>query len=210
MYQPRQPLAPSRARIHRILLPGSRACPFACAYCFAKTTTYRDGQLLSDPQAIPALDGMIIYPSCDSEFLFDPVAARRLRKILAGSPGACYVSFSTKATLTPRLLEKVAILDEYTRNRGGFVKVSVSMATKSQTEFIEPRTAPYENRLRSLELLRGGSTIRAAIEEFHSIARALSIEVKPIDHAYVLFRPDRVPTCQYVTTAYVRPIFRSQ
>lgn len=61
------------------------------------------------------------------------------------------VSFSTKQSLSDEILAYLKSIHEKLQENGGFLKLGVSITTKSMLEEIEPNTASYQERIEMLK-----------------------------------------------------------
>lgn len=126
-------------------------CPSGCLYCFAEMESY---QLIKSKVEVfnsESLDSCdIIYPSCDSEFILD---LKLQKEILNNITNKTVVSVSTKSSISDRVLKNLISINNKLKASGGFLKVSVSISTKSMVDIIEPRTSSYLERLETIKLL---------------------------------------------------------
>jgi|GEM_PF-6486596 len=153
----------------RVLATDSLTCPFACKYCFAKTPQY-----IKLKQDLPTLESLsnddfdVLYPSCDSEYFISKVTREKIYSLLQSGNRRFIVSISTKTSISDRLLDEVVAMDQLLRKEArGFIKLGVSISTKSMIQLVEPGTSTYSDRLRALDLVV-------------SAGMAASINIKPI------------------------------
>ena len=131
-----------------LTIPGKR-CPFACHYCFARFTQYRNSltldRLRENPRLLKNVD--FVYPACDTDLFAYPEALDHLWEIEALGRSICV---STKAPISTGTADELAELNKSLNAKGRFIKIGLSFATKRHVPTIEPRTSTYEARLEAL------------------------------------------------------------
>lgn len=141
-------------------------CKAGCAYCFARWNSEYCVQSLSC-NGKKGVRRAVVYPSCDGDF-FERKQNISMVKKLAETMDNMYVSVSTKCAITPDVLKALCDLNSFLRQENkGFVKVSMSITTKSMIDEIEPGTLHYEDRLMLLK-------------EIANLGFPTSITLKPI------------------------------
>lgn len=140
--------------MRRLLLTlQKKRCPFGCTYCFASFTQYDRPLTLEEVEEHPAVlkDVDVVYPSCDIDLfaLKDPIGVLERVSRLERS-----VSVSTKAKLSEEVVLCLANVARSIEEMGHVLKIGVSFSTKLLIESIEPRTAPYRDRMENLRLLK--------------------------------------------------------
>lgn len=129
-----------------------KRCPYACHYCFARFTQYRNSLTLDQARENPTLlKGVdFIYPACDTDLFAYPEAMDHLWEIEAMGRSICV---STKAAISAGTADEIAKLNKSLNAKGRFVKIGLSFATKWHIPAIEPRTSSYTDRLEALVVL---------------------------------------------------------
>jgi hypothetical protein len=92
----------------------------------------------------------IVYPACDVDLFATPDPLTYLWRAARLGPS---VSISTKALLKQSMLPELRAIAEFLQDRGRQLKVGISVSTKLNGMTIERGAAPYEARLRNLDLL---------------------------------------------------------
>lgn len=135
----------------RAFFSGS-SCPFKCQYCFAGFSQYQPHQAF-EVRSLTS-DAEIYYPSCDSEAVISNDLLAEVFAAIRQTRANAIVSISTKAPILKAALRCLSEINNYLESEGrGFVKVSVSIPTKSLIGEIEPGTASFAVRRRNLEEL---------------------------------------------------------
>ena len=130
----------------RKLYSANTPCHAGCQYCFARWNDIYDGQPLFE-NVIFDNDSIILYPCCDGEFFEQNNIINKI-KDLTNNLQKVYISVSTKRNLSSEETKCLISLNKWLRNSGkGFVKVSVSVSTKTMLSEIEPNAATYSDRL---------------------------------------------------------------
>lgn len=121
-------------------------CNAGCQYCFAKwheiykEMSQIDSEIISDKESI-------IYPCCDGEFFEQQHLIDAVKKI-ASEMNRVYVSVSTKKHFTDENISTLAQLHcNLVQQKKGFVKLGISLSSKSMLSEIEPKTMSYSERL---------------------------------------------------------------
>jgi hypothetical protein len=139
--------------VRRLLLTlAGRHCPFGCSYCFAAFRAYsRPVTFESVERDRSQLEGIdVIYPACDVDlFAYSDAIEILERAALLG----CSISVSTKAALTEERVERIASIATRMRAQGHVLKIGSSFSTKRGIHDTEPRTATYDSRMLTLQLL---------------------------------------------------------
>lgn len=136
----------------RQLFTGTRKCPYRCSYCFAKFDGYAAVKPHATFDARPAYNGgLVLYPSCDSEFFLDSAAHDELTRLIKETDDSVRVSISVKSPLKAHQIDYLEDVNaELIGRRRGFVKCSYSFAAKHGLDTIEPGTPAYSMRVSSL------------------------------------------------------------
>lgn len=135
--------------MERVLYSLKTKCPGGCQYCFAKWNEYAPH--FSSPSSefqINRIQKHIVYPCCDGDFItcdsfFDIIGELSTKKNLI-------ISISTKQLLSKDTLKILKDINENLRINGGFLKLGVSLTTKSMIKEIEPGTTSYQERIETL------------------------------------------------------------
>lgn len=136
--------------MERTLYSTRSKCSGGCKYCFAQWGGPAPEFPLIDAEfTIHRTKKHIVYPCCDGDFVSNSALFESLEK-LAERPNLI-VSVSTKQLLPDETLSFLKSVHEKLRKNAGFLKLGVSITTKSMTAEIEPDTAPYQDRLKMLE-----------------------------------------------------------
>jgi len=138
--------------MERRFLAAQASCPLGCAYCFAKSNSYRGQSRQDYSQRSQRFD--IIYPACDGELLLEPNYMEKLGTLADTAVRPVILRFSTKVLLAPRVVRRLAQLNHRLTKEGrGSLVVGISFSTASRIEEIEPGTAPFEKRVEGLRRL---------------------------------------------------------
>lgn len=142
----------SGVQVRRVLFGSTARCPASCQYCFAAMKEF------SPP--LPMLLGgiekgcTVVYPYCDGEICLDPVLRGNIARLLCEDGAYSIISVSTKADLDERFVRDIQQVNEQLmRARRGYIRVGISMTSVSMIAEIEPGTADWKQRMRSLKLL---------------------------------------------------------
>ncbi|MBR6862445.1 MAG: radical SAM protein [Acidaminococcaceae bacterium] len=134
----------------RKLYSASHQCPAGCKYCFAKWTDTYLTQPVFGSETIDG-DSSVIYPCCDGELFVQGTYIDEMKK-LSESTNKMYLSISTKCGLDQKTFNAIADFNSFlVQNQKGFVKLSISLATKTMIDVIEPGTLSYNSRLELLK-----------------------------------------------------------
>lgn len=134
----------------RTLYSTKNKCSGGCKYCFAQWGSPAPEFPLIDAEfAINRTQKHVIYPCCDGDFVLNSALFESLEK-LSERPNLI-VSVSTKQLLPNETLSFLKSIHEKLKENAGFLKLGVSITTKSMIKEIEPNTASYRDRLRMLE-----------------------------------------------------------
>ncbi len=136
----------------RTLYSTKSKCSGGCKYCFARWGDPAPEFPLVDAEfAIHRTQKHVIYPCCDGDFNSNAALFKSLKK-LSERPNLI-VSVSTKQLLSNETLSFLKGVHEKLKENAGFLKLGVSITTKSMLEEIEPGTASYQDRLEMLECI---------------------------------------------------------
>lgn len=134
----------------RTLYSTQSKCSGGCKYCFASWGSQAPKFPLVDAEfAIHRAQKHVIYPCCDSDFVEHTALFASLETLAEQSN--IIVSISTKQLLSDETLSFLKHIHEKLEEKAGFLKLSVSITTKSMIEEIEPGTASYQDRIKMLE-----------------------------------------------------------
>lgn len=135
--------------IERTLYSIKSKCPGGCEYCFARWDEQApDFPLIDTELTINRAKKHIVYPCCDGDFDANDLLFRYLGEL--STRKNLIVSISTKQLLSSNTLTFLKRIHNSLRENAGFLKLSVSITTKSMAEEIEPRVASYQERLNML------------------------------------------------------------
>lgn len=151
------------ASLSRLMLSiDATPCRFACTYCFAGFSQYARPMTLEELEAQPsrADDFDILYPACDTDLFARSDYESILDRVVRFGKS---ISISTKAVMNRRALRALTPIAEELSRKSAAVKVGVSLSTKYGVPQIEPRTPPYQMRLRSLMALKDAGIPNALI-----------------------------------------------
>lgn len=136
--------------MERTLYSTKGGCPGGCKYCFAQWGSQApDFPLIGAEFTIHRTQKHIVYPCCDGDFVPNSTIFESLEK-LSGQPNLV-VSISTKQLLSDEILSFLSRIHEKLKVNAGFLKIGVSITTKSMVEEIEPNTASYRERIEMLK-----------------------------------------------------------
>src|ERR1700690_1300735 len=138
--------------LRRLLLTlEGRHCPFGCSYCFATFKAYSRPLSLEaverDPSQLEGID--VVYPACDIDLFACSDAIDVLERTAALGRS---ISVSTKAAISAERTKRIASIAKR-MPRGSVLKIGASFSTKKRLAEIEPRTADYASRIRTLRFL---------------------------------------------------------
>lgn len=140
--------------MNRQLFSGCKKCNSNCQYCFAKWNDDYTGNDYFDISKID-LDTDVIYPSCDTEDLFLDETIDKIKEFIYKNNRKIVICYSIKNEISKRKMEKIKLINEELIGTGmGFVKIGISIATKSMLEELEKGTLPYNERLYFLKMLK--------------------------------------------------------
>ena len=152
--------------MERTLYSFKSKCPGGCEYCFAQWGEQSpDFPLIDTELTVNRAKKHIIYPCCDGDFNSNNLFFRYLERLSAQKN--LIISISTKQLLPDDTLTFLKHIHESLRKNSGFLKLGVSITTKSMAEEIEPRVASYQERLDMLSRIE-------------SIGIPLAVTMKPI------------------------------
>jgi len=135
--------------MERTLYSPKSKCSGGCKYCFAQWGGQAPEFPLIDAEfAIHRTQKHIVYPCCDGDFVSNTALFESLEK-LSEQPNLV-VSISTKQLLSDKTLFFLKRIHEKLKENAGFLKLGVSITTKSMIEELEPDTAPYQDRVKML------------------------------------------------------------
>lgn len=135
----------------RTLFSSPQECPLNCLYCFARMDEYKKLDMFNVDNLNNGAE--IIYPSCDSELVFDDAFFKMIDDITTMSQYKIF-SFSTKRTLSLSVIKRLQELNRrMILGKKGFIKVNVSITNKMRIGELEPSSASYEDRLETLHRL---------------------------------------------------------
>lgn len=118
-------------------------CKGNCGYCFGKWRGYIK---FPNPQSIE--DNTILYPNCDGD-VFDGHFHELAQYIRQIKSKGIIISISTKFDISDDNLQLLQQLnDGLKKENDGMLKLSVSFSCKDGAASIEPRTAPYWDRIK--------------------------------------------------------------
>ena len=147
-------------------LYSSSVCEANCKYCFSKWNNVYSGQPTMISEKIHD-DISVVYPCCDGDILDDKKGLSELWKLVYNSQ-RIIVSMSTKCNIKQDVMNALVDINNYlVDNEKGFVKLSISLSTKTMIEEVEGNTLPYARRF---DLLRQMKELG-----FHT-----SVTIKPI------------------------------
>lgn len=136
-------------------------CKNNCIYCFSKTKIYQKNKNFYDLK----LDKKeyIIYPFCDDEIIIDTNFEKKLKEIINDS-NYIILSFSTKNIINEKLIKKILDIDKLLKSKNKwFLKISITITTKSKIDEIEKWTCSFDNRLENLEILNKNQILNSVI-----------------------------------------------
>jgi DNA repair photolyase len=119
----------------------------------------------------------ILYPACDTDLFARGDATSILRR---AAEFARSLSVSTKAALDLETVRELKPISAALMRAGAVLKVGVSFATKRLISQIEPGTADYLSRLRTLERLAEGQINRCAV------LKPIIAEIPPSEYGEIL------------------------
>lgn len=138
----------------RIFLPSNKNCILDCKYCFAKwNDIYLTKNLDScyNFENICNEDLIIIYPSCDGDFVLDQELIYNILSNISPKQTVVF-SYSTKNTVSQKYIDQILEINNKIDN--GFIKLSIGITTKSMIEILEPNSLTYESRIKLLQELK--------------------------------------------------------
>lgn len=132
-------------KLVRHFQPADRPCPYKCQYCFAKLDDY-------EPRFASSADSgkkpLLLYPSCDGEFLMGRDAIMRLERLRAGITSYTIITFSTKGLVSDEVMRAISNVNhDLLKNDIGFIKFTVSLTNKYRVTELEPLTSKYKDRI---------------------------------------------------------------
>ncbi len=134
----------------RTLYSFKSGCSGGCKYCFAQWGEHApDFPPVCTEFAINRTKKHIVYPCCDDDFVFSASFNELLEELSRRQN--LIVSISTKQWLSDDMLFFLKHIDEVLRGNGGFLKLGISITTRSMVEEIEPGAASYQARLETLK-----------------------------------------------------------
>ena len=138
--------------MERTLYSLKAACHGGCQYCFAQWNEYAPRfQPPSSELLINRTKKHVIYPCCDGDFVvcdsfFESMEQLSMRRNII-------ISISTKQSLSDDALASLKHIHKNLQINGGFLKVGISITTKSMIKTIEPGTSSYQKRIETLNRL---------------------------------------------------------
>ncbi len=131
-------------------LYSSSGCEANCKYCFSKWNNTYISQPTMQSEKIHD-DISVVYPSCDGDIINDKKGISELWQLVNNSK-KIIVSMSTKCNIKEVIMNALIEINNYlVKNDKGFVKLSISLSTKTMIEKIEENALPYARRF---DLLR--------------------------------------------------------
>ncbi len=134
-------------------LYSSSSCKADCKYCFSKWNKVYNGQPTMLSEKIHD-DISIVYPCCDGDIINNKKGLSELWQLVNNSKKTI-VSMSTKCILKEDIMNELVDINNYlANNEKGFVKLSISLSTKTMIKDIEENALPYARRFDLLSQMK--------------------------------------------------------
>ncbi len=138
--------------ILRLIKSSDKHCNNNCIYCFANRHDY-EKPVFDDCMQKDMI--YVIYPNCDGEIDIDNYIKHFHKKYPHHNRNKIVIAFSTKNSLPNKTLEFLSKLNQsFMVDNIGFVKIAVTITSKTYNNLIEPNASSYKERLTTLEKIR--------------------------------------------------------
>lgn len=140
--------------MYRVLFTTGKRCKAKCKYCFARNFNYNipNIELLNKFIKTTNHKSLVIYPSCDTEINGYIEYLDEIVKTAMDSKVFLAIGLSSKNNISEKQIKYICNIDKMLKkNKIGFIKLAISLSTKTLIDEIEQGTTCYEERLNLLK-----------------------------------------------------------